>query len=166
MFTTRHELALLRVSTLTGLIMFGGMSTLFYTQMTGILSVSNSHRQLLGTFVFLNPDKTFLKKNKTRVWSNTTLIRCCEKKIGADRLANRINVCIIFCSLFSAGYNNHWENGPFLQWNVSVLNKTIKLVVKNELRLRLFALKVKPSNFNGASYSPTVLGPSGPGSGR
>lgn len=49
MFTTRHELALLRVSTLTGLVMFGGMSSLFYTQMTGILSVSTDHRQLIGT---------------------------------------------------------------------------------------------------------------------
>ena len=39
-FTTRHELALLRVSALSGLVMFGGMSSLFYTQMTGILSVS------------------------------------------------------------------------------------------------------------------------------
>lgn len=39
-FTTRHELALLRVSTLMGLVMFGGMSSLFYTQMTGVLSVS------------------------------------------------------------------------------------------------------------------------------
>lgn len=39
-FTTRHELALLRISALTGLVMFGGMSGLFYTQMTGILSVS------------------------------------------------------------------------------------------------------------------------------
>lgn len=39
-FTTRHELALLRLSALSGLVMFGGMSSLFYTQMTGILSVS------------------------------------------------------------------------------------------------------------------------------
>lgn len=39
-FTTRHELALLRVSALSGLVMFGAMSSLFYTQMTGILSVS------------------------------------------------------------------------------------------------------------------------------
>lgn len=39
-FATRHELALLRISALTGLVMFGGMSGLFYTQMTGILSVS------------------------------------------------------------------------------------------------------------------------------
>lgn len=39
-FTTRHELALLRVSALMGLVMFGGMSSLFYTQMAGILSVS------------------------------------------------------------------------------------------------------------------------------
>lgn len=39
-FTTRHELALLRISALMGVVMFGGMSSLFYTQMTGILSVS------------------------------------------------------------------------------------------------------------------------------
>lgn len=39
-FTTRHELALLRVSTLMGLVMFGGMTSMFYTQMAGILSVS------------------------------------------------------------------------------------------------------------------------------
>ncbi len=39
-FTTRHELALLRMSALMGLVMFGGMSSLFYTQITGILSVS------------------------------------------------------------------------------------------------------------------------------
>lgn len=56
MFTTRHELALLRVSTLTGLVMFGGMSSLFYTQMTGILSVSADHTQLIGTC----PDETFV----------------------------------------------------------------------------------------------------------
>ncbi|XP_056156359.1 palmitoyltransferase ZDHHC21 isoform X2 [Lampris incognitus] len=37
-FTTQHELALLRASALMGVVMFGGMSTLFYTQMTGILS--------------------------------------------------------------------------------------------------------------------------------
>uniref|UniRef100_UPI003AB0C571 palmitoyltransferase ZDHHC21 isoform X2 n=1 Tax=Centroberyx gerrardi TaxID=166262 RepID=UPI003AB0C571 len=37
-FTTRHELALLRVSALMGLVMFGGMSSLFYTQVAGILS--------------------------------------------------------------------------------------------------------------------------------
>ncbi|GLD71595.1 palmitoyltransferase ZDHHC21 [Lates japonicus] len=37
-FTTRHELALLRVSALMGVVMFGGMTSLFYTQMTGILS--------------------------------------------------------------------------------------------------------------------------------
>lgn len=39
-FFSRHELALLRVSALSGLVMLGGMSGLFYTQMTGILSVS------------------------------------------------------------------------------------------------------------------------------
>ena len=39
-FTTRHELALLRVSVLMGLVMFGGMASLFYTQMMGVLSVS------------------------------------------------------------------------------------------------------------------------------
>ncbi|XP_003967019.2 palmitoyltransferase ZDHHC21 [Takifugu rubripes] len=37
-FTTRHELALLRLSALMALLMFGGMSGLFYTQLTGILS--------------------------------------------------------------------------------------------------------------------------------
>nr|XP_040037803.1 palmitoyltransferase ZDHHC21 isoform X1 [Gasterosteus aculeatus aculeatus] len=37
-FTTRHELALLRLSTITGLVMFGGMTSLFYTQLTGIFS--------------------------------------------------------------------------------------------------------------------------------
>ncbi|KAM9827844.1 palmitoyltransferase ZDHHC21 [Neosynchiropus ocellatus] len=37
-FTTRHELALVRVSALMGLVMFGGMSGLFYSQMTGILA--------------------------------------------------------------------------------------------------------------------------------
>ncbi|XP_076144609.1 palmitoyltransferase ZDHHC21 [Alosa pseudoharengus] len=36
-FTGRHELALLRTSTFMGLVMFGGMSSLFYTQLTGIL---------------------------------------------------------------------------------------------------------------------------------
>ncbi|MEQ2296126.1 Palmitoyltransferase zdhhc21 [Ameca splendens] len=40
-FTTRHELALLRVSALMGVVMFGGMSSLFYTQMNGIFSVSS-----------------------------------------------------------------------------------------------------------------------------
>lgn len=43
-FTTQHELALLRVSTLMGVVMFGGMSSLFYTQMTGILSVSHDFK--------------------------------------------------------------------------------------------------------------------------
>uniref|UniRef100_A0A3Q3JZ30 Palmitoyltransferase n=1 Tax=Monopterus albus TaxID=43700 RepID=A0A3Q3JZ30_MONAL len=33
-FTTRHELALLRVSALMGVVMFGGMTSLFYTQVT------------------------------------------------------------------------------------------------------------------------------------
>ncbi|KAG7462021.1 hypothetical protein MATL_G00197530 [Megalops atlanticus] len=37
-FTSRHELALLRISTFMGLLMFGGMSNLFYTQITGILA--------------------------------------------------------------------------------------------------------------------------------
>uniref|UniRef100_A0A3Q2GL01 Palmitoyltransferase n=1 Tax=Cyprinodon variegatus TaxID=28743 RepID=A0A3Q2GL01_CYPVA len=40
LFTTRHELALLRVSAVMGVVMFGGMSSLFYSQMAGILSVS------------------------------------------------------------------------------------------------------------------------------
>lgn len=39
-FTTRHELALLRVSALTGMVMFAGMTSLFHTQLTGILTVS------------------------------------------------------------------------------------------------------------------------------
>ncbi|KAG7260750.1 hypothetical protein CRUP_015129 [Coryphaenoides rupestris] len=38
-FTTQHELALIRVSTLMGLVMFGGMSSLFYTQIVGIISL-------------------------------------------------------------------------------------------------------------------------------
>ncbi|GAA6100888.1 palmitoyltransferase ZDHHC21 [Tachysurus ichikawai] len=38
LFMVRHELALLRVSCFMGLIMFGGMSSLFYSQITGILS--------------------------------------------------------------------------------------------------------------------------------
>ncbi|XP_007255801.2 palmitoyltransferase ZDHHC21 [Astyanax mexicanus] len=38
LFTVRHELALLRVSCFMGLIMFGGMSGLFYSQITGILA--------------------------------------------------------------------------------------------------------------------------------
>lgn len=50
---TRHELALLRVSALTGLVMFGGMSSLFYTQMTGILSVSTDHIVLTCANSFL-----------------------------------------------------------------------------------------------------------------
>ncbi|XP_029107994.1 palmitoyltransferase ZDHHC21 isoform X2 [Scleropages formosus] len=37
-FSSRHELALLRISTFMGLLMFGGMSGLFYTQITGILA--------------------------------------------------------------------------------------------------------------------------------
>ena len=36
----RHELALIRVSAIMGLVMIGGMSNLFYTQMAGILTVS------------------------------------------------------------------------------------------------------------------------------
>uniref|UniRef100_A0A3Q2ZSN7 Palmitoyltransferase n=1 Tax=Kryptolebias marmoratus TaxID=37003 RepID=A0A3Q2ZSN7_KRYMA len=39
-FTTRHELALLRVSALMGLVMFVGMSGLFHTQLSGVLTVS------------------------------------------------------------------------------------------------------------------------------
>ncbi|XP_066576428.1 palmitoyltransferase ZDHHC21 isoform X2 [Amia ocellicauda] len=38
LFIFRHELALLRMSTFMGLLMFGGMSSLFYTQVTGILT--------------------------------------------------------------------------------------------------------------------------------
>lgn len=34
----RHELALIRVSAIMGLVMFGGMSNLFYTQMAGVLT--------------------------------------------------------------------------------------------------------------------------------
>lgn len=51
-FTTRHELALLRVSALMGLVMFGGMTSLFYTQMAGILSVSTESwpEDLLSSF--------------------------------------------------------------------------------------------------------------------
>ncbi|KAJ8382298.1 hypothetical protein SKAU_G00030760 [Synaphobranchus kaupii] len=37
-FVGNHELALLRISSFMGLIMFGGMSSLFYTQITGILA--------------------------------------------------------------------------------------------------------------------------------
>ncbi|TRY55751.1 hypothetical protein DNTS_016172 [Danionella cerebrum] len=37
-FAFRHELALLRGSCFMGLLMFGGMSSLFYTQLKGILS--------------------------------------------------------------------------------------------------------------------------------
>ncbi|XP_046904875.1 palmitoyltransferase ZDHHC21 isoform X2 [Hypomesus transpacificus] len=37
-FTTLHEVALLRGSAIMGLMMFGGMSSLFHTQITGILS--------------------------------------------------------------------------------------------------------------------------------
>ncbi|XP_068612072.1 palmitoyltransferase ZDHHC21 [Brachionichthys hirsutus] len=55
-FTTRHELALLRLSTLTGLVMLGGMSSLFYAQLTGIFSdtttiekMSNFSPETLGS---------------------------------------------------------------------------------------------------------------------
>ncbi|XP_031688269.1 probable palmitoyltransferase ZDHHC21 [Oncorhynchus kisutch] len=37
-FMARHELALIRVSAIMGLVMIGGMSSLFYTQMAGILT--------------------------------------------------------------------------------------------------------------------------------
>ncbi|XP_030636719.1 palmitoyltransferase ZDHHC21 [Chanos chanos] len=37
-FAVRHELALLRGSSFMGVVMFGGITTLFYTQITGILS--------------------------------------------------------------------------------------------------------------------------------
>ncbi|XP_061620416.1 palmitoyltransferase ZDHHC21 isoform X3 [Phyllopteryx taeniolatus] len=37
-FTTRHELALLRASAITGVVMFGGISALFYSQLVGVLS--------------------------------------------------------------------------------------------------------------------------------
>lgn len=50
---TRHELALLRVSTLTGLVMFGGMSSLFYTQMTGVLSVSSEEQIKFHMLLYL-----------------------------------------------------------------------------------------------------------------
>lgn len=49
-FTTRHELALLRVSALMGLIMFAGMTGLFHTQLTGILTVSTESRELLPSW--------------------------------------------------------------------------------------------------------------------
>ncbi|XP_061108453.1 palmitoyltransferase ZDHHC21 isoform X2 [Conger conger] len=38
LFLWRHELALLRISTFMGLFMLGGMGSLFYTQITGILA--------------------------------------------------------------------------------------------------------------------------------
>uniref|UniRef100_A0A8C4SI87 Palmitoyltransferase n=1 Tax=Erpetoichthys calabaricus TaxID=27687 RepID=A0A8C4SI87_ERPCA len=38
LFVFKHELAFLRISTFMGIIMFGGMSGLFYTQLTGVLS--------------------------------------------------------------------------------------------------------------------------------
>ncbi|XP_077356612.1 palmitoyltransferase ZDHHC21 isoform X1 [Festucalex cinctus] len=37
-FTTQHELGLLRASAIMGVVMFGGMSGLFYSQLVGILS--------------------------------------------------------------------------------------------------------------------------------
>lgn len=48
----RHELALLRVSCFMGLIMFGGMSSLFYSQITGILSVSQSRSYYFSHLCF------------------------------------------------------------------------------------------------------------------
>ncbi|KAG9486705.1 hypothetical protein GDO78_006862 [Eleutherodactylus coqui] len=42
LFVFRHELALLRISTFMGIVMFGGMCSLFYTQVVGILTVSNN----------------------------------------------------------------------------------------------------------------------------
>lgn len=41
LFVFRHELALLRLSTFMGIVMFGGMCSLFYTQVVGILTVRN-----------------------------------------------------------------------------------------------------------------------------
>uniref|UniRef100_A0A8C5LYK6 Palmitoyltransferase n=1 Tax=Leptobrachium leishanense TaxID=445787 RepID=A0A8C5LYK6_9ANUR len=42
LFVFRHELALLRISTFMGILMFGGMSSLFYTQIMGILTIEGS----------------------------------------------------------------------------------------------------------------------------
>uniref|UniRef100_A0A3B3QQ61 Palmitoyltransferase n=1 Tax=Paramormyrops kingsleyae TaxID=1676925 RepID=A0A3B3QQ61_9TELE len=47
-FTSGHELALLRISTFMGLLMLGGMSSLFYTQITGILAVRLFRSSLLN----------------------------------------------------------------------------------------------------------------------
>uniref|UniRef100_A0A6I8PJD5 Palmitoyltransferase n=1 Tax=Xenopus tropicalis TaxID=8364 RepID=A0A6I8PJD5_XENTR len=41
-FIFRHELALLRISTFMGIVMFGGMCSLFYTQIMGILTIESS----------------------------------------------------------------------------------------------------------------------------
>uniref|UniRef100_A0A3B5Q6W8 Palmitoyltransferase n=1 Tax=Xiphophorus maculatus TaxID=8083 RepID=A0A3B5Q6W8_XIPMA len=59
-FTTRHELALLRVSALMGVVMFGGMSSLFYSQMAGVLSVSTL--RTLNCCIFL------LRYGTKRTW--------------------------------------------------------------------------------------------------
>ncbi|XP_061922006.1 palmitoyltransferase ZDHHC21 isoform X2 [Entelurus aequoreus] len=48
-FTTQHELALLRLSALMGVVMFGGMSALFYSQLAGILSDTTTLEQMALT---------------------------------------------------------------------------------------------------------------------
>lgn len=47
MFVFRHELALLRISAFMGLIILGGISRLFYTQLMGIFTVSISFQKYI-----------------------------------------------------------------------------------------------------------------------
>ncbi|XP_043917189.1 palmitoyltransferase ZDHHC21 [Protopterus annectens] len=47
-FLYRHELAALRISAFMGILMFGGMSGLFYTQLTGLLTDTTTIEKMLN----------------------------------------------------------------------------------------------------------------------
>ncbi|XP_042188319.1 palmitoyltransferase ZDHHC21 isoform X2 [Callorhinchus milii] len=49
-FVLRHELALLRISTFMALVMFGGMLSLFHSQLTGILADTTTIERMANCF--------------------------------------------------------------------------------------------------------------------
>ncbi|XP_048041911.1 palmitoyltransferase ZDHHC21 [Megalobrama amblycephala] len=58
-FAVRHELALLRGSCFMGLIMFGGMSSLFYTQVKGILTDTTTIEKMSHLLEDIGPRRSW-----------------------------------------------------------------------------------------------------------
>lgn len=90
--------------------MFGGMSTLFYTQMTGILSVSADQRERVS----------FLQKTASMFLSYSSgLIMGFELIWGGGGVmqakVQTQSTCASYLFFFFAGYDNNRENGTFLK---------------------------------------------------